>query len=200
MNLGGSSKQPQVKAVILGSTEVGKSSLCRRFELKEFDEYTKVTISAVSHQINMKVLDQDITLCIWDTAGQEKFRSIAPIYYRGAHVAVIVFDLTSPSSLNCAKEWVDEFRAQGPPGAPIVFLANKSDLEQYIQVDKSLYSQMASDLDSRVFEVSARSGQNVDEAFSCVAEQGLTFYRGVNPFVPIQEEPQPKNQGEKKCC
>src|ERR1700760_3924745 len=65
---------------------------------------------------------------IWDTAGQERFASLAPMYYRNAQAALVVYDLTKPSSLLKAKHWVAELQRQASPGIVIALVGNKLDL------------------------------------------------------------------------
>lgn len=66
---------------------------------------------------------------IWDTAGQEKYHSLAPMYYRGAGAAIVVYDITKMHSFRTLKEWVNELQAQGPQDIAIAIAGNKRDLE-----------------------------------------------------------------------
>lgn len=66
---------------------------------------------------------------IWDTAGQEKYHSLAPMYYRGAGAAIVVYDITKMHSFRTLKEWINELRAQGPQDIAIAIAGNKRDLE-----------------------------------------------------------------------
>ena len=65
---------------------------------------------------------------IWDTAGQEKYRSISSLYYKTARIAICVFDITSTHSFKVMQSWVDELKAYGPPNAIIAIVGNKTDL------------------------------------------------------------------------
>ena len=67
---------------------------------------------------------------IWDTAGQERYHSLAPMYYRGAQAAVIVYDITSASSFEKAKQWIQELKRQGNPGIVMALVGNKLDLQE----------------------------------------------------------------------
>ena len=91
----------EVKFVILGDTGVGKSSLMLQFVNKRFDDRSEPTIGASFLQ-KVHLLDEQYYKCqIWDTAGQEKYHSLAPMYYRGAACAIVCLDLTrkTPSAL-----------------------------------------------------------------------------------------------------
>ena len=83
-----------VKLVLLGDSRVGKSSVVVRFVRNEFDPYKFPTIGATFLTQSVAVGDTLVKFEIWDTAGQEKYRSLAPLYYRGASAALVVYDLT----------------------------------------------------------------------------------------------------------
>lgn len=72
-----------------------------------------------------------LSVKIWDTAGQEKYHSLAPMYYRGAGAAIVVYDITKMHSFRTLKEWINELRAQGPQDIAIAIAGNKRDLEAY---------------------------------------------------------------------
>lgn len=101
------------------------------------------TISATFAQIKVTVEDADIPtgncqvkLQLWDTAGDEKLRSITRNYYNGASAAVIVYDVTSENSLLVAKEWIESVRQNIPGSCLIVLVGNKSDLIESIEVSR----------------------------------------------------------------
>lgn len=116
------------KIVLLGDSGVGKSSLALRFCRGRFPLYHEVTIGAAFLQQTVR-LDQgnQLKLYIWDTGGQERFRAMAPLYYRDAAGAVVVYDITAPSSLEAVKFWTKELR-QHLVRCSITVAANKSDL------------------------------------------------------------------------
>ncbi|KAH8497333.1 hypothetical protein H0E87_019853 [Populus deltoides] len=100
-------KNLRVKLVLLGDSGVGKSCIVLRFVRGQFDPTSKVTIGASF--LSQTIALQDSTTIkfeIWDTAGQERYAALAPLYYRGAAVAVIVYDITSPETFNKAQYWV----------------------------------------------------------------------------------------------
>uniref|UniRef100_B9HLK2 Uncharacterized protein n=1 Tax=Populus trichocarpa TaxID=3694 RepID=B9HLK2_POPTR len=100
-------KNLRVKLVLLGDSGVGKSCIVLRFVRGQFDPTSKVTIGASF--LSQTIALQDSTTVkfeIWDTAGQERYAALAPLYYRGAAVAVIVYDITSPETFNKAQYWV----------------------------------------------------------------------------------------------
>ncbi|KAI1908315.1 Vacuolar protein sorting-associated protein 21 [Ophidiomyces ophidiicola] len=117
-----------VKLVLLGEAAVGKSSLVLRFVNNDFQENKEPTIGAAFLTQKCSLPSRTIKFEIWDTAGQERFASLAPMYYRNAQAALVVYDLTKPSSLIKAKHWVAELQRQASPGIVIALVGNKLDL------------------------------------------------------------------------
>ncbi|EEH04127.1 vacuolar sorting-associated protein [Histoplasma capsulatum var. duboisii H88] len=117
-----------VKLVLLGEAAVGKSSLVLRFVNNDFQENKEPTIGAAFLTQKCSLPNRTIKFEIWDTAGQERFASLAPMYYRNAQAALVVYDLTKPSSLIKAKHWVAELQRQASPGIVIALVGNKLDL------------------------------------------------------------------------
>jgi len=126
----GSAQKPSssVKLVLLGEAAVGKSSLVLRFVNNDFQENKEPTIGAAFLTQKCPLPTRTIKFEIWDTAGQERFASLAPMYYRNAQAALVVYDLTKPSSLVKAKHWVAELQRQASPGIVIALVGNKLDL------------------------------------------------------------------------
>ncbi|KAF0699261.1 Aste57867_10161 [Aphanomyces stellatus] len=122
-------KAREVKVVLLGDTGVGKSSLVLRFVTNNFRPYSESTIGASFMSKMLLVGDQAIKYQIWDTAGQEKYHSLAPMYYRGAAAAIVVYDITRKQSLVTLKNWVKELKQLGPDNIVIAIAGNKSDLD-----------------------------------------------------------------------
>ncbi|PFH31736.1 Rab5B protein [Besnoitia besnoiti] len=119
----------EAKIVLLGDSGVGKSSLALRFCRGRFPQYHEVTIGAAFLQQTVRV-DKDgsqLKLYIWDTGGQERFRAMAPLYYRDAAGAVVVYDVANASSVEAVRFWVDELKQRGPANCCIAVAANKSD-------------------------------------------------------------------------
>ncbi|CAN0165330.1 unnamed protein product, partial [Ectocarpus sp. 12 AP-2014] len=113
----------------LGRTGVGKSSLVHRFVTNNFKPYSESTIGASFMSKMIMVDGSPMKFQIWDTAGQEKYHSLAPMYYRGAGAAIVVYDITKMHSFRTLKEWINELQAQGPQDIAIAVAGNKRDLE-----------------------------------------------------------------------
>ena len=107
---------------------------------------------------------------IWDTAGQEKYRSLAPMYYRGAAAAILVYDITKPSSFTALQEWVVELKNNTPKDLVLAVCGNKSDLELDRIVERSTAEKYSRDIGAIYIEASAKNGDKVQRLFEDVAK------------------------------
>ncbi|KAK0623115.1 ras family-domain-containing protein [Immersiella caudata] len=188
-----------VKLVLLGEAAVGKSSLVLRFVNNDFQENKEPTIGAAFLTQKCNLPQRTIKFEIWDTAGQERFASLAPMYYRNAQAALVVYDLTKPTSLVKAKHWVAELQRQASPGIVIALVGNKLDLTSDNAGTTGEGEPGGGDGDARkvsteeakiyaeeegllFFETSAKTGYNVTEVFTAIAnaipETSLKSARG----------------------
>lgn len=173
--------EQSVKVVLLGESGVGKSSLALRFVTDEFRPYSEATIGAsfMSKSITIttdekeeqKLPERNISFKIWDTAGQEKYRSLAPMYYRGSSAAILVYDVANPSTFAALQDWVNELNNNGPPGLVLGICGNKSDLEDDRMVGRSVGKEYADRINALFIETSAKNGSNVGEMFSKLARR-----------------------------
>jgi small GTP-binding protein len=121
---------------------------------------------------------RQVSFKIWDTAGQEKYHSLARMYYRGASSAIIVYDMCDSASFRALKMWVDEVRLNGPNEIVLAVCGNKSDLAQHRQVplrDAEAYAQQVGAL---YVETSARNDNNVQELFLEVGKRVVSLRDG----------------------
>lgn len=160
-----------LKLILLGDTSVGKTSLALRFSADEFQPYSESTIGASFSEPTMIIDKTKITFNIWDTAGQEKYHALASMYYRGASAAIVVFDISRPSSFLTLQRWVNELKEKGPGDIVIVVCGNKVDLETSgdRQVSREEAEGYATQIGACYMETSARDNTNVKELFAEVA-------------------------------
>lgn len=169
-----------MKVVLLGESGVGKSSLALRFVTNEFKPYSEATIGASFMSKSMSIPPTDdekeqnernISFKIWDTAGQEKYRSLAPMYYRGSSAAILVYDIANPSTFAALQDWVNELNNNGPPGLILAICGNKSDLEDDRMVGRSVGEEYANRINALFIETSAKDGSNVQDLFFQLARR-----------------------------
>ena len=165
------------KIILIGNSGVGKSSIMQRYMKQTFNSNYKITIGVDFLMKSLKINDQIVKLQVWDTAGQEKYRSMISSYYRGAHVALIVFDLTSHTSFEDLPLWNENFYKNGPEQKNTILIGNKKDLveeRQVTQEEAELFSQTNNMI---YFETSAKEGNNIDYVFNYTDEKLLEFYK-----------------------
>eukprot|EP00826_Nyctotherus_ovalis_P012250 TRINITY_DN1321_c0_g1_i5.p1 TRINITY_DN1321_c0_g1~~TRINITY_DN1321_c0_g1_i5.p1 ORF type:complete len:219 (-),score=58.26 TRINITY_DN1321_c0_g1_i5:189-845(-) len=197
----------QIKVVLLGDSGVGKTSIAQRFILGTFEPNSPSTRIAgfMIKYISLPNLNTAAYLKIWDTAGQEKYKSMAPMYYRNAAVAVLVFDMTSMASFRSVGRWVQELREEAP-NVRIVLAGNKADLmdSQEVAVEVALEFAKKAGIDFDI--ISAKENINVDEMFEKVAsiivkenadEKLMGNIPDCKSVLKLKSEKKPKNLG---CC
>merc|ERR1712003_430359 len=118
------------KYIIIGDTGVGKSCLLLQFTDKRFQPVHDLTIGVEFGARLITIEDKQIKLQIWDTAGQESFRSITRSYYRGASGALLVYDISRRDTFNHLTRWLEEARQNANPNMVIMLIGNKCDLER----------------------------------------------------------------------
>lgn len=150
--------------IIVGDSNVGKSCLLLSFTNRRFEAFPNITLCVEFGVRTVTVDGKTIKLQIWDTAGGENFRSITRSYFRGAAGALLVYDITSRDSFNHLTQWIEEVREHGSSKTVILLIGNKSDLPNR-EVEFAEAEQFAKDHGLDFMETSAKTFENVDEAF-----------------------------------
>jgi len=153
------------KFLVIGSAGSGKSCLLHQFIENKFKGESSHTIGVEFGSKIVAIGGRSVKLQIWDTAGQERFRSVTRSYYRGAAGALLVYDITNRESYNALGDWLADARALASPNIVIICAGNKKDLDSDRQITFLEASQFAQENELMYLETSAKSGENVEEAF-----------------------------------
>ncbi|EKG04844.1 hypothetical protein TCSYLVIO_004099 [Trypanosoma cruzi] len=168
------------KYIIIGDSGVGKSCLLLQFTDKRFEPLHDLTIGVEFGARVVTIQQKNVKLQIWDTAGQESFRSITRSYYRGACGALLVYDVTRRETFTHLQTWLEDAKANANTAIVIMLIGNKCDLEAKRQVSREEGESFARKNNLVFMETSAKTAQNVDDAFMKTA---MMIYENVQSGV-----------------
>eukprot|EP01084_Bolivina_argentea_P292944 503767_1 len=205
------------KFICLGDTGVGKSSLLLQFTDKRFNPIHDLTIGVEFGTQTIAINNETIKLQIWDTAGQETFRSITRSYYRNTAGALLVYDITRRETFAHVSQWLTDVGTHGSANMVVILVGNKSDLENLRQVSTEEAQRFAQEHGLLFMEASAKTGNGVEEAFHTPAalihqkviegivdpgDQKSGVQLGISHSIRLHENNIIQSQPKKKsgCC
>lgn len=207
------------KVVLCGSSTVGKTTIFSRIVNNHADLETKSTTGASFASVQYEYQNQVLNINLWDTAGQEEYRSLVNIYFRESNAVLIIFDLTNHKSFEDVDVWIDQIYANcGEPLPAIIIVGNKSDLEDLRQVPQEEINIFSQNSKLPYYEVSAITGENINLLMENVAAISFksinlakTQSKSINKIVDIKTDSNSKlalakdNNAQsdfetRKCC
>ena len=150
-----------LKAVVVGDSGVGKSSVAARFSGGNFDPCLKPTLGVSFGAKSIEINDQKVRIRIWDTSGRKTFDYIKPKYYNGAHGGFVVFDITQRKTFDNLDKWINEVMKHCGK-IPMILVGNKADLDNYRAVTYEEAKKYSSERQLPYFETSAATGENLE--------------------------------------
>lgn len=160
-----------LKILIIGDSGVGKSSMLLRFADDTFMESYVSTIGIDFKIKTMKISDKIFKFQIWDTAGQDRFRTITTSYYRGAHGIIMAYDITNKTSFINLEKWLQEIKKYAVDEVTTILIGNKCDLGDSREVTKDEGQEFADKLDMTFIETSAKDSANITTAFTVLGNE-----------------------------
>ena len=154
-----------VKFIIVGDSSVGKSNILLRFSRNIFDSGHQATLGIEFANKHLIYNNTDYLVQIWDTAGQENFRSVTRAYYKASAVAMVVYDITKEESFEHIKTWLSDCKELAPNTVLLVLVGNKTDLEEQRVISKERGENLAKENNMLFFETSAKLGDGIEQAF-----------------------------------
>ena len=200
---------PKYKLIFLGDQSVGKSCILNRFMNDTFTEEYQATIGLDFQSKNVQIDNQDIHLLLYDTAGQEKFRALIPMYTRDANIILLVYDVTSKDSFLHLSDWLRDLTNVKKEEVIFAVVGNKIDLDDRREVNSNEGENYAKEHDFIFAEVSAKTGDGFSELFyKNLFEKIRTKFRpgGQQPNSEVKdfkfniEQEAKKNENKKGCC
>lgn len=198
----------KVKVVLVGEAGVGKTCICDRLTHDTFNSQTNATVGVANFTYKLKTGTKDYTFDIWDTAGQEKYRSLTPMYYTNAQVAIMVFDLTIAQTLINLDEFYELLRSRAPSDCILVVVGNKADRKD----DRAVSEEEGENYAARIgaifyIETSATTGQGIRDLFEQIAtSNAIPVHEDEEDFVAQNLPPDAGLKGgvnpyaKKDCC
>ncbi|XP_019171648.1 PREDICTED: ras-related protein RABA2a [Ipomoea nil] len=174
------------KVVLIGDSGVGKSNLLSRFTRNEFCLESKSTIGVEFATRTLQVEGRTVKAQIWDTAGQERYRAITSAYYRGALGALLVYDVTKPTTFENVSRWLKELRDHADSNIVIMLIGNKADLSHLRAVATEDAQSYAEREGLSFIETSALEATNVEKSFQMILSE---IYRTISKKSLSSEEP-----------
>ena len=200
------------KVIVIGDSGVGKSCLTTQAVRNNFEEFYTATVGFEFLTFNMRINNNVLKLQIWDTCGQEVYKSLISNFYRNSSLALILYAINNSDSFKHAETWLNDLKSQANPNVRVFLVGNKSDLEDERVVPKEEGERFKEEkkLD-RFIETSAKTGENAQgvllEAAKLLYKDYLKakqdFGKGGetnNQKGDRLERKKPKNTEGKKCC
>ena len=195
------------KVLLLGNSNVGKSSLFLRFV---DDIWNDTFVPTIGVDFKIKTFDIDekkIKMQIWDTAGQERFKNIIASYYRGAHGILLIYDVTDKDSFKNLSNWIIEIEKNSSKQVLKVLIGNKTDLEDKRVVTYNQGKEFADTYGLKYIETSAKKNLNVNEAFETLGRELMQasddkkiIKQKQNKTVTVTKAQDLNKQEQKKGC
>ncbi|KAJ9094283.1 hypothetical protein QFC21_006109 [Naganishia friedmannii] len=165
------------KVIVVGESGTGKSCLLHHFIHDTFKENSLHTIGVEFNSKVVRIGDKSVKLQIWDSAGQERFKSVTRSYYRGAAAAVLVYDITRRSSFTHLDQWLSDCRAMASPHLVVVLVGNKVDKEAEREVDYLEGLRWAEQNNVLFVETSSITGTNAAQPFLLIGQSIIVLMK-----------------------
>ena len=200
---------PKYKLIFLGDQGVGKSCILNRFMNDTFTEEYQATIGLDFQSKNVQIDNQDIHLLLYDTAGQEKFRSLIPMYTRDADIILLVYDISNKDSFSNLSQWLKDLTNVNMDEVILCIIGNKKDLSGNRVVNEEEGQKFAEEHDFIFQEISAKTGEGFSDLFyKQLFEKIRTKFRpsGQQPVSEINDikfnidQEDNKKSTKRKCC
>ena len=194
------------KVLLLGNSDVGKSSLILRYVDQVWSDTFVPTIGVDFKVKTLEIDNKQIKMQIWDTAGQERFRNVISSYFRGSHGILLIYDITNRDSFKNLENWLIEIEKNASQNVLKILIGNKNDLVNDREIQSEEGQAFANRNGMEFIETSAKMNTNVTEAFEALAKLMMQF-NSEKKTVLSKNEPKTLKASsgqdlnkKKKCC
>ena len=154
------------KVLILGDATVGKTSILLRYIDNKFETDSLSTLGVDVKYKYVTLNNKKIRMNIWDTAGQDRFKTIAKNYYKGANAVIFVFDVNHKNTIEKIKFWINSVKDNSSKDIIEIIVGNKIDIEGKREVTKEQMKSLGQNVGMETFETSAKTGEGINEIFN----------------------------------
>ena len=192
------------KVLLLGNSDVGKSSIILRYVEQTWSDIFVPTIGVDFKVKTLQINKKNVKMQIWDTAGQERFRTVVSSYFKGSHGIFIIYDITNRESFKNLENWLGEIEKNASDKVLKILIGNKCDLEQEREIQFEEGQAFANRNGMQFVETSAKNNTNINEAFEALAKLMIQF-SNENKFLKNETKVLKSGEGKniktkKKCC
>ena len=183
-------EEVKYKLIVIGDENVGKTSILNRFKNNLFNPEYEPTVGLDFQSIPILIDDQSVTLLLYDTAGQEKFKSLIPLYTNEANIILLIYDVSNKESFDNIGKWYDSLNNINKEEVIFGLVGNKSDLDYNRKVTKEEAELYAKEHNYIFQEVSALSGEGIQELFlnKLIDQIRTQFIQRGNNLTDLEEE------------
>ena len=188
-----------IKLLLIGNAFVGKTLIVQKFIDNTF---SKSTVSTIGVDLKSKIIDingKKVKYLIWDTAGEDRMKTMTYSYYRGCHVILIVYDVTIRKSFENVTTWVECVDKFAKTNVLRILVGNKTDLEDKRVVSSDEGKKLADENGLKFYEISAKTMNGLVEMFEDVAKEYVQIYQQ-KAIKNFQLKKSKESQNKKKCC
>ena len=189
-------KEMPCKMILVGDMQVGKTAFFNKVTVGSFNPNEMSTQTNLNSKKYFHINNKTICVDLWDTAGQEKFNSINQLFFKGADVIILLFDITNKTSFtNIKKDWMPLVRNNVPDDVVIGVAGNKFDLFEEQDVTEEELQQYASEIKAEGAFISCLQNLGLDDLITKLLEKFILVYKERHPIVIKEVAPK-----KKKCC
>ena len=193
----------KISIIMIGDTSVGKSTLMKKFITGNFSDSLAPTLGVELYKKEVKINDKQYLYRIWDTCGQERFRSLSKSYFRNSDGIMLLFDISSMSSFQNLNSWFTSIKDSGCDDIPLVLVAAKCDLENNVADEKINQFKEQNKIILNFFKCSAKENIGIEEPFIELAKEIIKHFKNKqrsNSKIIIKKSKSKEGKSKKRWC
>ena len=195
-----SKNEEKIKIIILGNSKVGKTSFLIRFTKNKFDETYLATIGIDYIYRIINIENKQYKLMFYDTAGEEKYKSIPKNHIKNVQGIILMYDITNKKSFDSIIDWISDVKEIKGENFPMILVGNKIDLNESREVTEEMGYELAEKNQIEFFETSNKDGTNIQEAGLEIVYKILSETKVNNSRIERIGTANTNNCTSRKCC